>query len=117
MSQVTWETAMLRNLEQAVFAFAGWKALNPVIWRLEWPDKIKKRVVSFSNLTGDISNSDLEMAGLLVQWIVIEHLVDMKFEHAGAWRDNTPTVSWATKLSSSKSMVTARLMQALACCL
>jgi hypothetical protein len=62
---------------------------------------------------GDISNSDLEMAGLLVQWIVIEPLVDMKFEHAGAWCDNTPTISWATKLSSSKSMVAACLTRAL----
>jgi hypothetical protein len=22
--------------------FAGWKALHPIVWRLEWPDKIKK---------------------------------------------------------------------------
>jgi hypothetical protein len=54
------------------------------------------------------------MAGLLGQFLVLEHIAPMQFTHAAAWCDNTPTVSWANKLSSSKSMVAARLVRALA---
>jgi hypothetical protein len=71
-------------------------------------------MVSFSNPNGDITNSDLEMAGLLTEYLVLEHLVPLQFAHTSAWCDNTPTISWANKLSSSKSMAAARLVQALA---
>jgi hypothetical protein len=54
------------------------------------------------------------MAGLLAEYLVLEHLTPLKFAHTAAWCDNTPTVSWANKLSSSKSMVAVRLVQALA---
>lgn len=93
---------------------SGARGLPPIVWRLEWPQDIRDRLVSFANPTGDISNSDLEMAGLLAHYLVLEHLVDLQFTHVAAWSDNTPTVSWANKLSSSKSMVASRLVRALA---
>jgi hypothetical protein len=93
---------------------SGKKFLPPTVWRLEFPPDIQSRVVSFSNPTGDITNSDLEMAGLLAEFIVLEHIAPLKFAHTAAWCDNTPTVSWANKMSSSKSMVAARLVRALA---
>ena len=93
---------------------SGTEKLQPTVWRLEFPEEIRRRVISFDNPTGDITNSDLEMAGLLVEFIVLEYLVPLEGQHAAAWCDNTPTVSWATKLSSSKSMIAARLIRALA---
>ena len=93
---------------------SGQKFLKPTVWRLEFPKEIQDRVVSFSNPNGDITNSDLEMAGLLAEFLVLEHLAPLRFAHAAAWCDNTPTVSWANKMSSSKSMVAARLVRALA---
>ena len=54
------------------------------------------------------------MAGILAHYLVLEHLTSMDGVHAAAWCDNTPTVSWTNKLSSSKSMVAARLTRALA---
>lgn len=93
---------------------SGNKSLPPTVWRLEFPPEIQARVVMFSNPQGNITNSDLEMAGLLGQFLVLEHIAPMQFAHAAAWCDNTPTVSWANKLSSSKSMVAARLVRALA---
>jgi hypothetical protein len=38
-------------------------------------------MVSFSNPNGDITNSDLEMAGLLAEYLVLEHLMPLQFAH------------------------------------
>ena len=40
---------------------------GPVVWSIEWPDCIKKQLVTAENPTGTISNSDLELAGGLLQ--------------------------------------------------
>ena len=47
---------------------------TPTVWRLEWLLEIGKRVVSDRNLNGSITNSDLEMATILIQWLVLEHI-------------------------------------------
>jgi hypothetical protein len=93
---------------------SGTRQLSPVVWRVEWPEDIRRNVVSFDNPTGTITNSDLEMAGMLLHYLVLEHLVQLKHVHVAAWCDNTPTVSWTNKLSSSRSMVAGRLTRALA---
>lgn len=92
----------------------GRRSLAPVVWRLKFPPDIQAEVISFANPNRPITNSDLEMVGLLAQFLVLEHVAPMKLAHAAAWCNNTPTVSWANKLSSSKSMIAARLTQALA---
>ena len=94
--------------------FAGTKSLNPIVWRVEWPEDIRNNVVSFGNPNGTITNSDLEMAGMVLHYVVLEHLVDLRHVHVAAWCDNTPTVSWTNKLSSSKSTTAGRLTRALA---
>jgi hypothetical protein len=42
---------------------------TPVVFRWEWPANIKNNIVSSSNPTGGLTNSDLEMAGLLMLWL------------------------------------------------
>jgi hypothetical protein len=81
---------------------------------VEWPDDIRQQVVSFSNPHGTLTNSDLEMAAMVLHYLVLEHLACLKHVHVAAWCDNTPTVSWTNKLSSSKSLVAGRLTRALA---
>ena len=44
---------------------------TPTVFRVEWPDDIKQDLVSEKNPNGQITNSDLEMAGLLLLWLVI----------------------------------------------
>jgi len=85
-----------------------------VVWRLEWPRDITRDLVSFTNPHGRLTNSDLEMAAQLLEFLALECLVDMQHVHAASWCDNTPTVSWMNKLNSSKSRVAARLIRALA---
>jgi hypothetical protein len=58
--------------------FAGAKSLNPVVWHVEWPDNIRNNVVSFDKPHGTITNSDLEMVGMVLHYLVLEHLVDLQ---------------------------------------
>jgi hypothetical protein len=88
--------------------------LSPIVWRLEWPPDMQQNVVSFSNPNGTITNSDLEMAGMLAHYLVLEHLVSLRHVHVAAWCDNTPTVSWTNKLSLSRLCVAGILTRALA---
>jgi hypothetical protein len=88
--------------------------LSPVVWRLEWPDDIRQQVISVNNPSGTITNSDLEMAGMVLHYLVLEHLVALKHVHVAAWCDNTPTVSWTNKLSSSKLAIAGHLTRVLA---
>jgi hypothetical protein len=73
---------------------SGTLHLAPIVWCLEWPEDIRQQVVSFANPGGTITNSDLKMAAMLVHYLVLEHLIDLRHVHVAAWYDNTPTVSW-----------------------
>ena len=92
---------------------AGASYLHPIVWRIPWPHDISTRLVSRTNPTGDLTINDLEMAGYLFQNLVLELLVDLKHKQAASWVDNTSTVAWASKLSSSRSQVGQRLVRAL----
>jgi hypothetical protein len=92
---------------------SGSKNIRPVVWRLPWPADIEARLVSFRNPKGDLTINDLEMAGLLLQYLVLELLVDLRHEHVAAWCDNTSTVSWARRMTSSRSRIGHRLVRAL----
>jgi hypothetical protein len=95
---------------------SGTKDIIPIVWRIPFPPDVEKRLVSTNNPNGDITNSNLEMAGVLFQWLILEQAAPIKLEHAiiGIFCDNTPTVSWARCLHSSKSKIAGHLLRALA---
>ena len=93
---------------------SGKEGLHPVVWRVKWPKYISDQLVSPTNPKGSLTINDLEMAGLLLHYLVLERLADLKHKHAAAWCDNTSTVSWGRRLTSSKSIVGQRLVRALA---
>jgi hypothetical protein len=94
----------------------GTKPLKPYVWRMQWPDDITKNLVSYDNPNGTISNSDLEMAGVLLAWLVIEQLAPISLQHStvGIFCDNTPAVSWSNRLQSSKSIIAGHLLRVMA---
>jgi hypothetical protein len=89
--------------------FSGTKTLRPIVWRIKWPQDIVDRVTA-----GHLTINDLEMAGLLLQYLLLEQLVDVKHSHAAAWCDNTSAVAWTVRMSSNKSAVGQQLTRALA---
>ena len=76
---------------------------------------VKDDIVTEENSNGRITNLDLEMAGLLMLWIVMESVCDMPLAcHCALFSHNKPTVSWVRQMATKRSLVAAQLLQALA---
>ena len=54
------------------------KACVSTVFLYEWPDDIKADLVSEDNPNGHITNSNLEMSGLLMLWLVMENVCDVE---------------------------------------
>jgi len=91
--------------------------LPPIVWCTAFPQHSQDEVVSFENPKGSITNSDLEMLGLLLQWMVLKHFADLAHTHVACWCDNTPMVALASKLLASKAKRVAQLLRILALCM
>ncbi len=92
------------------------KLSNPFVWHMEWPDDIRNNLVSASNPTGTITINDLEMAGVLLHWLVLEQLVpaySLRHTHIAIYCDNKSTVHWTYKLNSRASIIAQHLLRAL----
>jgi len=93
------------------------KELPPIVWHIQFPEDIQCSMVSQTNPCSTTTNSDLEMVGLCLQWIVLEQFADLTHAHIACWCDNTPTAAWATKLLATKAMNAAHLLHILALCM
>ncbi|KAL7522296.1 hypothetical protein ACHAWF_000302, partial [Thalassiosira exigua] len=92
----------------------GEKSLAPIVWRLHWPDEVVRRLVTFDNPDGDITNSDLEMAAEVLGWLVLEANAPKRHAHVGVCSDNLATVYWQLKGASKRSAVANRILRVLA---
>ncbi len=87
----------------------------PTVFRLQWPEAISTAVISQSNPGGTITNSDLEMAGLLFLWLVMEDVCPtITNTHVALFSDNSPTVHWVQRLAAKHDNVAMSLLRALA---
>ncbi|HEY9818818.1 MAG TPA: hypothetical protein V6D20_23870, partial [Candidatus Obscuribacterales bacterium] len=82
--------------------------LHPIVWRLAWPPAI---VTLVSN--AKVTINDLEMADIVLQFLVIANLVPLLHTHLAIWCDNTSAVSWSNRLSSKRSQAGQHLARAL----
>ena len=78
-----------------------------------WPADIQAQLVSWSNPQSDLTVNDVEMAGLLFEYLVLELLVDLEHEYVAVWCDNASTVRWARRMTYSRSKIGHRLVGAL----
>ncbi len=89
--------------------------IPPTVFRGQWTPDVKQNLVSLTNPKGKLSISDLEMAGLLIMFLVMEAVTpNLAAMHVAMFSKNVPTVSWVRKLASKRSLVGARLVRALA---
>ena len=88
---------------------------RPFLWQLEWPEDIRNSLVTDANPSGTLTINDLELAGLLLNWLALECQPDLHlaFHHVGTFCDNTSAVSWAHKMRTSTSIVAGRLLRML----
>jgi hypothetical protein len=85
------------------------KACVPM-FRWEWPQEVKDLFHE-----GHISNSDLEMTGLLLLWLVMESVGGkVREKRVPLFSNNSPMVGWVQCLATRGSMVSAHLIRALA---
>ncbi len=80
------------------------------MFRWKWPQEVK----DFFH-EGHIANSNLEMAGLLHLWLVMENAWGyLRDKRVALFSNNYPTVGWVGCLATCGSMVSAHLIRALA---
>jgi hypothetical protein len=90
--------------------FGETESCPPTVFRWEWSPEVKEAYHSKR-----ITNSDLEMAGLLILWLVIESVCgNLREKHVALFSDNSPTVGWVHRLATRGSLVSAHLIRALA---
>jgi hypothetical protein len=86
------------------------KVCVPTVFWWEWPPTIKELYHDEK-----ITNSDLEMAGLLFLWLVMESVCgDLRKRRVTLFSDNSLKVGWVCCLATRGSMVSAHLIRALA---
>ena len=87
---------------------------TPTVFRIPWPPDIKADINTKDNPTGKLTNSDLEMAGLLFLFLIMEDVCgSLREKHVALFSDNSPTVSWVRRMAA-RSPVAAQLVRALA---
>jgi hypothetical protein len=97
--------------------FSGTSPLPETVWRLQWPRDITVAVVSDSNPDGALTNSDLEMAAVVLHLSTLELIAPtLRHKHIFVHSDNTPSVAWVTKMATktAKSDAAHRLIRGLA---
>ena len=95
----------------------GTKQLQqPIVWRCKWPTDITNNIISDKNPKGSITINELELAGELIAWLILEQIspISLKYAHIGIRCDNAASVSWANKLNSTSSIIAGQLLKALA---
>jgi hypothetical protein len=93
---------------------SGLTNMPPLLWHLEWPEDIKSNLVTAENKFGSLTMNDLELAGAVLNWLVLEcQPICLKHKHIGVFCDNTSAVAWAQKLRTSKSIVAGRMLRML----
>ena len=77
------------------------KACTPTVFRVQWPRDIQQNLISVDNPQGTLTNSNLELAGLLMLWLVMEEVcIFQPADHVALFSDHSPTVHCDSNYSS-----------------
>jgi len=83
----------------------------PILWRHQFPQHIRDNLVSSTNPSGAITNSDLELAGRIAHQDILAQAVDLTETNTATGTDNTPTQAWSTKGSTTTTRAAAYLLR------
>jgi hypothetical protein len=83
----------------------------PVLWRYKWPQYIVEKLVTSENPEGTINNSDLELAGGILQLDCLAQTFDIRERTALSKGDNLATTFWERKGSTSTDSPPAYLLR------
>jgi hypothetical protein len=74
---------------------------DPLLWRIPFDDSVSDRLVSSANKGGDLTNSDLEQLGLVMQQDILAQLHDIRECTICMLTDNTVALSRDQRGSTS----------------
>ena len=94
-----------------VSARKGWSNQKPILWRLPWPQWVRDELVTAENPDGTISNSDLELAGGLLQLECAAQTLDIRERTVVSRGDNLNTTFWERKGNTTSDSVPAYLLR------
>ena len=83
----------------------------PIVWREPFTPDVQACLVSWGNPGGDITNSDLELAGVIGGHDVAAHEVNVRHRNISTLCDNTPAVAWTLRGSVSQHAAVAYLLR------
>jgi hypothetical protein len=89
----------------------GYTSSAPLVWRHEWPPHITARLVTDTNPSGCITNSDLELAGGLLHLDDLVQAFDVHERTVLSQGDNLSTTFWERKGSTSTASAPAYLLR------
>jgi hypothetical protein len=84
---------------------------EPLLWRLQWPEDIRKNLVTETNPHGSINNSELELAGGLLHLDVLAQHCDIRERTIVSKTDNLATMFWQRKGSATTEKAPAHLLR------
>lgn len=84
---------------------------SPIVWREPFPSNIQESVISDKNPAGTITNSDLELAGVIAHNAIIAREVDVRERTVATLCDNISATSWQRKGSVTTAGAASYLMR------
>jgi len=84
---------------------------QPIVFREKFPLHIQQQLVSASNLSGSLTNSDLELSAVVLGVAALQDHAPLSHACLYTASDNTPTVAWCHKGSTSSIGANAYLLR------
>jgi hypothetical protein len=85
--------------------------VHSLLWRSKFGDDVRRQLVTFSNLTGTVTNIDLELAASVAQHEVLAQQVDVHESTIHNLTDNLATMYWQSKGDTSTMGPASRLLR------
>ena len=84
---------------------------RPIVWRDPFPAEIQRDLVSWDNPRGTVTNSDLELAASVGHTDVLAQHAHLEEATVEIGTDNTPTLAWRSKESTTTTGPAAYLLR------
>jgi hypothetical protein len=85
-----------------------------MLWRLPLSPSLRKQLITPDSPGGTISNSDLELAAIVMGSAIAAHHASTPYQSILLASDNTPAIAWTTKGSATSNATNAFLLHQLA---
>jgi hypothetical protein len=83
---------------------------TPIVFRYEFPKDISSQLVSSSNPSGTLTNSNFELSAVALGLAILQQHAPKIHTCAYAASDNTPTAAWCNRGSTSSVGANAHLL-------